>query len=96
MVTASYEVDSAQTEFGWIAGSPALGNISNPIYWIGQDSEGNTTIDACSALPDTVPDLSEFVVLVSNGGDGCEAYTQALNLLEKGGDKLLFYHSDNQ
>lgn len=51
----------------------------------------NTSVarDACDALPDNTPDLSNMVVLIRDGG--CPSFTKAQNVIAKGAKYMLVY-----
>ncbi|KAI9158047.1 peptidase S8/S53 domain-containing protein [Paramyrothecium foliicola] len=90
LVGATYEVDGSEPEeFGWFSVDRSFGNITKPLYYVGQARSNGTIVDGCSPLPKCVPDLSKYVVLLENGP--CDVYTQALNVVEKGGNDILFY-----
>lgn len=76
------------TAFGWVPGYPfAFKNISLPLTALSNDS--STTADACSPLPDSTPDLSEYVVLVGLGG--CDISKKTRNVMARNANYILFY-----
>ncbi|KAG8915767.1 hypothetical protein FRC01_003516 [Tulasnella sp. 417] len=62
---------------------------SLPLYATSKD----TTVedDACSALPDSTPDLSKYVVLIRRGG--CSFGTKADNVMARGAKYILYYNN---
>ncbi|KAG8985409.1 hypothetical protein FRB90_004733, partial [Tulasnella sp. 427] len=62
---------------------------SLPIYAISTDM--TVSNDACSALPASTPDLSNYVVLIRRGG--CSFVTKAANVKAKGAKYALIYNN---
>ncbi|KAG8986919.1 hypothetical protein FRB90_003695, partial [Tulasnella sp. 427] len=62
---------------------------SLPIYAISIDT--TVSNDACSALPASTPDLSNYVVLIRRGG--CSFVTKAANVKAKGAKYALIYNN---
>lgn len=91
MLAGTYETGESDEEqdFGWIAGFPEYKNLTLPLYYVGSDSEAG---NACEALPESVPELSDYLVLVKE--DDCHVDTQADNIVAKGGKNLLYFRSD--
>lgn len=96
LLAGTSEVDGEESgEFGWIAGFPAIDNVSMPLYHLGGQSGSNgTTIDGCSTIPDSVPDLGDFVALIEV--KPCSAYRQIENIVAKGGKNILFFSATDQ
>jgi subtilisin family serine protease len=78
------------TEFGYSGG--ALGDFGTnnfPLIALGFDT--TITADACTALPDTTPDLSSYVVLIRRGS--CTFDIKIANAQAKGAKRILFYNN---
>ncbi|KAI5861047.1 subtilisin-like protein [Durotheca rogersii] len=91
---ATYTVDDAAetTAFGLQFGSPTYSvNVTLPLWAVSNDTASET--DACAALPDDTPDLSEKVVLLRmpTSGSDCTVESQAGNLAAKGAQYVLWY-----
>ncbi|PTB75520.1 subtilisin-like protein [Trichoderma longibrachiatum ATCC 18648] len=87
---AAYKIDSgAAQDFGYVSSSKAWDGVSKPLYAVSFD----TTIpdDGCSALPDSTPDLSDYIVLVRRGT--CTFVQKAQNVAAKGAKYLLYYNN---
>ncbi|KAJ0119655.1 hypothetical protein J7T55_013858 [Diaporthe amygdali] len=76
----SYSTNASSSEscpgsksFGWLPGSPPLGNISMPLWATSHDP--TVEDDACARLPAETPDLSDFIVLIRMT-TACEGYIQ--------------------
>ncbi|CAI6089470.1 unnamed protein product [Clonostachys chloroleuca] len=52
----------------------------------------NATTDACETLPEDIPDLSQYMILVRAGG--CAYGQQSTNLLAKGATSIALYYND--
>lgn len=58
---------------------------------------GNTTVTGCTPIPDSVPDLSGYLVLVSlDRPEGCYFRAQRQNIIAKGGALMMFWGTDLQ
>lgn len=58
---------------------------------------GNTTVTGCTPIPDSVPDLSGHLVLVSlDRPEGCYFREQRQNIIVKGGALMMFWGTDLQ
>lgn len=58
---------------------------------------GNTTVTGCTPIPDSVPDLSGYLVLVSlDRPQGCYFRAQRQNIIAKGGALMMFWGTDLQ
>lgn len=58
---------------------------------------GNTTVTGCTPIPDSVPDLSGYLVLVSlDRPEGCYFRAQRQNIIAKGGAFMMFWGTDLQ
>ncbi|XXG99686.1 hypothetical protein Hte_006027 [Hypoxylon texense] len=95
---ASFSVNnSTQTErFGVRFGSPSFQiNATLPLWAVSNDTTSGT--DACDALPDDTPDLSDKAVLLRMpaSGSACTTTTQAKNLADKGAQYVLWYSQTN-
>jgi subtilisin family serine protease len=93
---AIFTVDSNNStqskQFGWTPGVvnqtlPPWGNVTLPVYALTR----NTTVldDACQPLPNDLPDLSNYIVLIRLGTCRYELKTQ--NAIERGAKRILFY-----
>jgi hypothetical protein len=99
LTVATYSIDNSSTivEFLWnwgpITGSEATWPGTYPLYATSQDS--NSTYDACEPLPDSTPDLTDYIVLVRLSVSGsCDAVTQVDKIKGKGGRHIMFYGPD--
>lgn len=74
--------------FAWLPGYPPFGNITSRLW----ATSHNTSVkdDACSSLPATTPDLSQYIVLVRLGGS-CDTTTKVKNVAAFGAQYILFY-----
>ncbi|KAI1502592.1 peptidase [Biscogniauxia marginata] len=90
----SYVVDNkTNDEFGFRLGSPSFQqNVTLPLWAVSNDTEAPA--DACEALPDSTPDLSDKIVLLRYSDD-CTPNDQAANLAAKGGQWLVWYNNEN-
>lgn len=82
--------------FGVRFGSPSFQvNATLPLWAVGNDTNSET--DACDALPDNTPDLSDKAVLLRmpTSGSECTTETQAKNLADKGARYVLWYSQTN-
>lgn len=85
--------DTQTTRFGVRYGSPSFqANVSLPLWAVGNDTTSVT--DACDALNEDTPDLSDRVVLLRVGN--CSLETQAKNLAAKGAQYVLWYSPTNE
>ncbi|KAI1641302.1 peptidase [Biscogniauxia mediterranea] len=89
-----YSVDNKTTgDFGLRYGSPSfMQNVTLPLWAVSNNTESQD--DACAALPDTTPDLSDKIVLLrlpNTTANRCIPDTQATNLAAKGAQWLLYY-----
>lgn len=87
---SSYKVDSGDDQqFGYVSSSKAWKGVTKSIYALTLD----TTIadDGCSPLPDSTPDLSNYIVLVRRGT--CTFVQKAQNVAAKGAKYLLYYNN---
>ncbi|KAF3074697.1 Minor extracellular protease vpr [Trichoderma lentiforme] len=87
---SSYKVDKGDSQqFGYVSSSKAWKGVTKPVYAVTLD----TTIpdDACSPLPDSTPDLSNYIVLVRRGT--CTFVQKAQNVAAKGAKYLLYYNN---
>ncbi|POS80304.1 serine endopeptidase [Diaporthe helianthi] len=58
---------------------------------------GNTSVTGCTPIPDSVPDLSGYLVLVSlDRPAGCYFRAQRQNIIAKGGALMMFWGTDLQ
>ncbi|KAI5927373.1 hypothetical protein F4810DRAFT_706741 [Camillea tinctor] len=93
-----FSVNNKTSEFGLRFGSPSFSqNVTLPLWAVSNNTESDD--DACGALPDTTPDLSDKIVLLRLSDytvGGCTPDTQATNLAAKGAQWLLMYsNKDN-
>ncbi|KAK7413477.1 hypothetical protein QQX98_007625 [Neonectria punicea] len=80
-------------EFGFLPGVPAFSRNVSLSLWSAVDAN-----NACSALPDDTPDLSERIVLLESvdaRATGCYPPDQGANVVAKGGRYLLYFPRDN-
>ncbi|KAF6827563.1 subtilisin-like serine protease pr1c [Colletotrichum plurivorum] len=87
--TKSNSTSNAETEFGYLAGFPELTGDLSLQLWAG---------DACSALPEDTPDLSNKIALIEfpdSRATGCYPNDQGDNIAAKGGHYILYYTNDN-
>lgn len=91
LLNATFSVDNGTTEsFGWTQGIPsAWGNITRPLWSVNYDTADPA--NACEALPDDTPDLSEYIVLVRRGT--CTFVEKVTNLAAKGAQYIMFYNN---
>ncbi|KAI8239397.1 Minor extracellular protease vpr [Colletotrichum sp. SAR 10_96] len=85
----SNSTGSSKTEFGYLPGVPELTGDLSLQLWTG---------DACSALPEDTPDLSNKVALLQfpdSRATGCYPNDQGNNVAAKGGHYILYYTNDN-
>ncbi|KPM34729.1 hypothetical protein AK830_g11841 [Neonectria ditissima] len=88
-------VNSANSshEFGFLPGVPAFTKNVTLSLWSAVDAD-----NACSALPDDTPDLSQKIVLLESvdaRATGCYPPDQGANVVAKGGRYLLYFPRDN-
>lgn len=96
---ATFSVNnSTQTErFGVRFGSPSFQvNVTLPLWAVSNDTTSET--DACDALPNDTPDLSDKAVLLRmpTSGSDCTTATQVKNLADKGARYVLWYSQTNR
>lgn len=85
----SNSTGSSKTEFGYLPGVPELTGDLSLQLWTG---------DACSALPEDTPDLSNKIALLQfpdSRATGCYPNDQGNNVAAKGGHYILYYTDDN-
>ncbi|KAI8201518.1 Minor extracellular protease vpr [Colletotrichum sp. SAR 10_76] len=85
----SNSTGSSKTEFGYLPGVPELTGDLSLQLWTG---------DACSALPEDTPDLSNKIALLQfpdSRATGCYPNDQGNNVAAKGGHYILYYTNDN-
>lgn len=80
-------LDNGHAPIGYASFKPLNVTGSLPIYAISTDI--NVADDACSPLPDSTPDLSNYVVLIKRGT--CQFVTKLANAAAKGMKVALFY-----
>ncbi|KAF2703341.1 subtilisin-like protein [Pleomassaria siparia CBS 279.74] len=91
-VAAHYSASNATSiEFGFAEGAVNgnFGDITVPLYALTLD----TTIadDACAPLPDSTPDLANYIVLIRRGT--CLYDDKITNAAAKGAQRILFYNN---
>ncbi|CAD6915781.1 unnamed protein product [Tilletia controversa] len=89
--TASYVQHGASTDFVYLSAKsiPGNGSPSFPVYVTSKTpSEVN---DACQPLPDSTPDLKNFVVLIARSFS-CTMDTQINSAVDKGAKRILIYN----
>ncbi|OTA98333.1 hypothetical protein M426DRAFT_17530 [Hypoxylon sp. CI-4A] len=94
--TFSVGNSTGSKRFGLRYGSPSFQvNVTLPLWPVSNDTTSGT--DACDVLPDTTPDLSDKVVLLSMPATdaGCTTQIQADNVAAKGGQYVLWYSQSN-
>jgi subtilisin family serine protease len=92
LLNASYNAanSSSSTSFGWTEGSPSgWGNISLPLWSVNYNT--SDPANACTALPDDTPDLSEYLVLIRRGS--CTFVQKVENVVAKGAKYVMFYNN---
>lgn len=92
LLNASYTVanSSSAASFGWTPGSPsAFGNISLPLWSVNFNT--SDPANACTALPDDTPDLSDKLVLIRRGS--CTFVQKVQNVVAKGAKYVMFYNN---
>ncbi|OTA91923.1 hypothetical protein M434DRAFT_388169 [Hypoxylon sp. CO27-5] len=91
----TYTVDnSSQVEtFGWWSGSPSYTNLSLPLWAADCHFIGSQV--PCHPLPDETPDLSGYMVLLSQT-TFCSYETTAKNVAAKGAKYIMFYTNINE
>ncbi|OQO12230.1 hypothetical protein B0A48_02871 [Cryoendolithus antarcticus] len=91
LLNATYTVNnSSLSAFGWTQGTPAdWGNVSLPLWSVNYNT--NDTANACTALPDDTPDLSNYIVLVRRGT--CTFVQKVTNVAAKGARYVMFYNN---
>ncbi|TEA18299.1 Minor extracellular protease vpr [Colletotrichum sidae] len=80
---------SGRTAFGFLPGVPELTGDLSLELWTG---------DACRALPEGTPDLSNKIALLQfpdSRATGCYPDDQGRNVVAKGGHHILYYTNDN-
>ncbi len=96
-VVARYRVDNSTEPkpFGWNAGRIALPTLSLPLRTLGS-FHGNLTdnIDACQPLAPGTPDLSQYVILVRDGGCRLDDKTFVLGSYGGGTAKNVILYSE--
>ncbi|KAI0045501.1 subtilisin-like protease [Auriscalpium vulgare] len=82
---------SAHPPITYYSATPVPSTAEWPIYATSND----TTIidDACDPLPDSTPDLSNFVTIVRRGT--CTFVQKIGNIQDKGGDLIIIYDNGN-
>ncbi|KAK0526066.1 hypothetical protein OC834_004941 [Tilletia horrida] len=77
----------------YIAEAPIVlnGTLSLPVY--ATSPTINYENDACSALPESTPDLSKFVTLIGRGKN-CTLISKVNNAIDKGARIVLIYDND--
>ncbi|KAI1763358.1 subtilisin-like protein [Hypoxylon sp. FL1150] len=89
LVSATFSVDNSSEEvFGWEVGNPSYTNVSLPLWAVSNNTEVED--DACSALSEDTPDLSEYMVLIRQANN-CAVYQQAQNVADKGARNIMLY-----
>jgi subtilisin family serine protease len=89
LTISTYSIDSgSDEEFGWVDGSPNdWEDVTMPLYATSHDTEVED--DACTPLPDDTPDLTDYVVLIRQGGCGFDE--KAANAAAFGAQYVLIY-----
>ncbi|KAF9873122.1 hypothetical protein CkaCkLH20_09285 [Colletotrichum karsti] len=85
----SNSTGSSKTDFGYLPGVPALTGDLSLQLWAG---------DACSALSEDTPDLSNKIALLQfpdSRATGCYPNDQGVNVAAKGGHYIIYYTNDN-
>jgi subtilisin family serine protease len=102
---AEYAVGNAEPqEFGWaplLKGSYKFASGADeealPLVNLNGFMIDNTTVTGCAPIPDSVPDLSGHLVLVSlDRPEGCYFFAQRQNIMAKGGALMMFWGTDLQ
>lgn len=78
--------------FACTVGIPSAWGVSRQLYATSFDPVIGD--DACSALPDNVSDLGNFIVLVRNGG--CGHARKARNIAQKGARYMILYGDQDE
>lgn len=92
LTAASYTVGASGTEesFGYSPGTPdAWADVTLPLWAVNYNT--SDPANACDALPDDTPDLSEYIVLVRRGT--CTFVQKLENLAAKGAQYVIFYNN---
>ncbi|KAI1416374.1 subtilisin-like protein [Hypoxylon sp. FL1857] len=79
---------SNETTYGWWSGSPAFTNLSLPLWAADAHVDGSAV--PCHPLPDSTPDLSGYLVLLSQT-TYCSYETLATNVAAKGAKYIMFF-----
>ena len=88
LTAATFSTDDKEEEvFGWAPGLPAYANISLPLWFVGNSTQGGP--DGCTPLPDDTPYLADYMVLIRQST--CSWITQAENVADKGGRYIMLY-----
>ncbi|KZL86648.1 subtilisin carlsberg [Colletotrichum incanum] len=88
----SNSTNGSESDFVYLPGVPELiGDLSLQLWTPGENN-------ACSDLPDSTPDLSNKIILLSfpnSRATGCYPIDQGDRLVTKGGQYIIYYTSDN-
>ena len=88
---ATYSVDGGSVStFGFTAGTPsAWANVTLPVWSVNFDT--TDTANGCEALPDSTPDLSNYITLIRRGT--CTFVQKAQNAAAKGAKYIIYYNN---
>jgi hypothetical protein len=92
LTEASYTITGGadNISFGFTPGTPdAWAGVSLPLYSVGFDT--TDPANACTALSDDTPDLSDKIVLIRRGS--CTFVTKLTNVAAKGAKYAIFYNN---
>lgn len=84
---------SADSDFGFLMGTPAFATDTTLELWSAVDAN-----NACNPLPDDTPDLSQRIVLLQfldSRATQCYPQGQGDNIAEKGGKYMIYYTKSN-
>ncbi|KAI6344746.1 hypothetical protein MCOR25_011070 [Pyricularia grisea] len=88
-LAGTYKLDDGDpAKFPWIAGEPALGNISLPLRLLTNTS--GAAVDACQPLAEGVTLSANTVYLVAETG-ACRHQSQIDNMADKGAKNVIIY-----
>ncbi|KAH7311511.1 minor extracellular protease vpr [Stachybotrys elegans] len=98
LLAGTYAIEEQEEEeFGWIAGQPPFQNLTLPLFYVGSELVINGTVfDGCNGLPDSIPDLSDYVVLVEEQPQSCNFYDQTDSIVAKGARYALFFRESEE
>lgn len=102
---AEYAINNAEPqEFAWAALTKGRYEFESgadeetlPLVNLHGFMVDNTTVTGCAPIPDSVPNLSGYLVLVSlDRPEGCYFRAQRQNIIAKGGALMMFWGTDLQ